>query len=466
MQNEEFIEEFKDALYDTMIAYMQGIVDNDLKAKNEDKWITIHPHGKGDDGDGEGKDYRRLLIKDGEDVEDAMKRQGFYKKRQAKGEKKEKEEIRNLTNQVFHKKKYYERISKARDDFWKKFQEVERKNYITWDDSEEDQKIKREKIKEALNNYYAVRDESNKAFDELRTITNAWGNSQKALLDKILPNINIEKSLKNYDSKEITKKIKDIIEQYDEEKINKRAKEIGQQIDIEKDKWLKYLNSAPSTEVQNERLKEYDDWFKNNELRKESERLFAEANLLPEKRMQAISKALQINNGGEYKLYSIKGSKLANKIKKTNELLSGIIPKEYLPEFEPYAKGSGERANSKYNVITISSKDSIGTYIHESMHWLEEVNPEMLANSMAFLEYRTKGETPKALKELTGIKEYKPNEIAKPDKFFNAYCGKIYKDATEIMSMGIQRLFEEPKKFMEEDKEYFDFVIANLQGKI
>lgn len=87
MKDKQFVEEFKDALYDTMLSYMKGIVDNDLKAKNEDKWITIHPHGKGDDGDGEGKDYRRLLIKDGESVEDAMHRQGYYDKRKAKDEK-------------------------------------------------------------------------------------------------------------------------------------------------------------------------------------------------------------------------------------------------------------------------------------------------------------------------------------------------------------------------------------------
>lgn len=62
-----------------------------IVAQNEDKWITIHPHGK-DGGDGESKDYRRLLIKDGETVEDAMHRQGYYDKRKAKDEKALKEE--------------------------------------------------------------------------------------------------------------------------------------------------------------------------------------------------------------------------------------------------------------------------------------------------------------------------------------------------------------------------------------
>lgn len=56
-----------------------------LKAVNEDRWITLKPHGKDAD------DYKRLKIKDGETVEDAMHRQGYYNKRQAKDEKEQKE---------------------------------------------------------------------------------------------------------------------------------------------------------------------------------------------------------------------------------------------------------------------------------------------------------------------------------------------------------------------------------------
>lgn len=47
-----------------------------------DKWITVHPNGKENEG-------RPLLIKDGESVEDALHRRGWYSKRQAKDERKE-----------------------------------------------------------------------------------------------------------------------------------------------------------------------------------------------------------------------------------------------------------------------------------------------------------------------------------------------------------------------------------------
>ena len=91
-----FIEQFKDTLY-TSIA--EGIYNRlgELLASNEDKWITMHPHGK-EGGDGEGKDYRRLLIKEGESVEDAMHRQGYYNKRKAGEETEKKEKLNNQNN--------------------------------------------------------------------------------------------------------------------------------------------------------------------------------------------------------------------------------------------------------------------------------------------------------------------------------------------------------------------------------
>ena len=70
-----------------------------FKAINEDKWITIHPHG--DDSE----DYRRLLIKEGETVEDAMHRQGYYSKRKAKDEKTLKDELKQLYQDILKAKK-------------------------------------------------------------------------------------------------------------------------------------------------------------------------------------------------------------------------------------------------------------------------------------------------------------------------------------------------------------------------
>lgn len=60
------------------------IAVNAIMAQNEDKWITIHPNGEENKG-------RHLLLKDGESVEDAMHRNGWYEKRQAKETQKKEE---------------------------------------------------------------------------------------------------------------------------------------------------------------------------------------------------------------------------------------------------------------------------------------------------------------------------------------------------------------------------------------
>ena len=83
--NENIITEAVQEAFETV--YIKNFIKEELiKAVNEitaknDRWITLKPHG--DDAD----DYKRLLIKDGEDIEDAMHRQGYYNKRQAKTEK-------------------------------------------------------------------------------------------------------------------------------------------------------------------------------------------------------------------------------------------------------------------------------------------------------------------------------------------------------------------------------------------
>lgn len=67
------------------------IAVNAIMAENADKWITIHPNGEENKG-------KHLLIKDGESVEDAMHRNGWYEKRQAKEEKGEETKLLDKVN--------------------------------------------------------------------------------------------------------------------------------------------------------------------------------------------------------------------------------------------------------------------------------------------------------------------------------------------------------------------------------
>lgn len=157
--------------------------------------------------------------------------------------------------------------------------------------------------------------------------------------------------------------------------------------------------------------------------------------------------------------------------------LDGVIPSDNFNNAEMTVRGHNGRAYQLGSTIHISKNEKIETAIHETMHHLEEHSEHVLMNSLAFAASRTEGEKQESLKRLTGL-NYKANEVCKKDKFFNPYCGKLYdsfggrnknfvnSNASEIMSMGVQELFTNPKEFAKNDREYFDFVIANLQGRL
>lgn len=126
------------------------IAVNAILAENEDKWITIHPNGEENKG-------RHLLLKDGESVEDAMHRNGWYKKRQAKEDNKED----NFEKETKATKKDENRHQKVRDLEDKAYKEFKKTydNYIQGDVKISDFS----KAKEQFNKKYK------EAFDKLES---------------------------------------------------------------------------------------------------------------------------------------------------------------------------------------------------------------------------------------------------------------------------------------------------------
>ena len=168
--------------------------------------------------------------------------------------------------------------------------------------------------------------------------------------------------------------------------------------------------------------------------------------------------------------------KMLDDWQKLSDCLNGFCGNDTLPNNDAVTIKKirkGARANQSSKDIHIASEDSLDVVIHEYMHFLEAKNPRILLNSLAFAKMRTEGTSTESLVSITGNKAYQ-GERAKKDSFFSPYCGKIYSVngdftggyASEIMSMGIQRIFSDPVKFAEEDREYFDFCIANIKGDI
>ncbi len=141
-------------------------------------------------------------------------------------------------------------------------------------------------------------------------------------------------------------------------------------------------------------------------------------------------------------------------------------------EVELYDSGKERSyADPEGKYVAMEQTEQRGSVMaHEMGHVLETNHPEVLQQSAAFVARRTAGEKEQRLRDLTGNKAYDPSEVTKPDNFHNPYVGKTYQDAagktyaTEVTSMGIERLDKDPIEFAKNDPDYFDHTIKALRG--
>ena len=99
---------------------------------------------------------------------------------------------------------------------------------------------------------------------------------------------------------------------------------------------------------------------------------------------------------------------------------------------------------------------------------IEFKKPGVRAAAQAFLTGRIKDEPPRPMRELVGP-GFEPHEVGCRDDFDKAfgrnagYVGKVYADGdTEIVSMGLEKLFEDPAGFAKADPDYFKFMVGVL----
>jgi hypothetical protein len=142
----------------------------------------------------------------------------------------------------------------------------------------------------------------------------------------------------------------------------------------------------------------------------------------------------------------------------------------------------GSQSGEQYN---LSPGSGVEYHVHEAAHWLEEYNDSIHSQAVAFLRYRNKGETylrmsaarnrAKKLRDQGVLKTssglwsggFKAHEIAAVDRWRDPYAGKKYGAeyyATEVLSMGLQWMYDNPVAFAEEDPEHFNFTLAMIAG--
>jgi hypothetical protein len=159
------------------------------------------------------------------------------------------------------------------------------------------------------------------------------------------------------------------------------------------------------------------------------------------------------------------------------EFVGAILAGEQgdLPPFATEPKRPGTRAYYSDSKHSIGMPDTIreNTWVHEMGHGIERHIPGAKTAAREFLAHRVKDEPPRKLAEVLPDRKYASYEEGRKDDFDRAfgdsgwYCGKEYADGgTEILSMGLERLYEDPATFARLDPEFCAFILGVLDRSI
>jgi len=159
-----------------------------------------------------------------------------------------------------------------------------------------------------------------------------------------------------------------------------------------------------------------------------------------------------------------------NKVTDAASLVASLIHRDIMPKAIKVSGTKNKRAS--YDDVTrtifINKDTSTSVIVHELVHDIEFSHPDVMRKTNSFLLKRANGQQPQKLSILTGDKGYKPHEVAYEDEWKKRggshYMGKVYKDgATELLTMGIERMLADAKSFAEKDPEYFRFMLEILR---
>lgn len=143
-----------------------------------------------------------------------------------------------------------------------------------------------------------------------------------------------------------------------------------------------------------------------------------------------------------------------------------VDPRAFCRDFE----SKGTRA-SMVNL----DRDNEQPYVvvHELGHAIEHQFPGVGRASREFLAHRVGDEVPRPMSQLNPGPRYSASEMGREDDFRKAfgrsagYVGKDYGDrGTEILSMGIQKYYQDPAHLARTDPEFFKYVHGVLSGAI
>lgn len=105
------------------------------------------------------------------------------------------------------------------------------------------------------------------------------------------------------------------------------------------------------------------------------------------------------------------------------------------------------------------------TPFHEIGHYVEFFNPEALRLSKEFIAKRTQNESAERLRDIFHDIRYETWEVTKKDNFISPYIGKEYPNASEVLSMGLEQIFQ-PTSFLRSVTQNKDGTFSSNYAKI
>jgi SPP1 gp7 family putative phage head morphogenesis protein len=161
---------------------------------------------------------------------------------------------------------------------------------------------------------------------------------------------------------------------------------------------------------------------------------------------------------------------VAKKAREAADIVSRLVHKDIAPK----VKFANTRGRAHYSNATrtanLSGKDPVRTYAHEMVHDIEYQHPEISKASKAYVLKRANGQPLRKLRELTGNKSYSPTEVTYEDEWVKRgghhYMGKVYdgRAATELLTMGFERVMTDPVGFAKQDPDYLKFMLRILHN--
>lgn len=217
-------------------------------------------------------------------------------------------------------------------------------------------------------------------------------------------------------------------------------------------------------------------------LEKESNQVWAESRLGETRTRDAVNRLLETDNPVDWN--SVPGSSAgANQVADLSVARTWLRTKVRAlpgdPAMEIRLEATPDPVNGRADYtygskrVRLSENSGRDTAVHELGHAIEDQIPGAGAAAREFLRYRTAGEPLVNLRQKFGG-FYDANEEGRPDRFIEAfgeqgghYVGKHYPSgATEVLSMGVEKLYADPLTFAKKDPEYFKFIVGVLRGEL